>query len=653
VNKFLNNIIFKIICISYLQTSYADNFEYNSYNNHGVIGLINTPTARFYDEMAHGITFYNGTPDQKITLSSNPFNWLEASFFYTNINDKPYCEVDWDRVCQQSYKDKGFNFKARLKQEGKFPAIAVGVYDMAGTGLYSSEYVVGSYGVNNFDFHFGIGWGNLNDDLNSFKNPLSYLSDNFLDRPSQFADKGGQFQPSRYFSDKTSSPFYGISYVANKKTIFKIERDTIKTPGLVGYKKSSSKFSFALDRVINKNFVLGVSYEKGNHLSLKLIYKSNPKKTIKAYSYEKAKVNEEDNKYIKLLKNLENNGIRVDKITETADSIGLELTQFIHPDLNLIEEIIKTSSTDAGIDKQIKKDLKVANLTAISEIDLDLSDSTKIIYKRQKTSNFSTKTNMQFRPFFASREEFFKGALMLENNSEYVLRDNLFFSTNLKYSLIDNFDDLIYPPVNTFPAQVRSDIKEYLKNMNDGILIGRAQVDYYMTPKKNHHFMLTGGILEDMFNGYGVEYLYFKPNTNYAIGFELFEVRKRDYKWKFGRLDYTNITGSLNFYYRNYGSIPFDMRLSHGEYLAGDFGTTLELSRSFSNGVKFGVFATNTDVTPEQFGEGSFDKGIFFNIPVYGNAISYTWRPLTKDPGARLLRKNTLYDLLVKFRAIN
>ena len=45
---------------------------YNSFNNHGSVGLINTPTARFYNEGVHGVTIYDGTPDQKITLSSNP-----------------------------------------------------------------------------------------------------------------------------------------------------------------------------------------------------------------------------------------------------------------------------------------------------------------------------------------------------------------------------------------------------------------------------------------------------------------------------------------------------------------------------------------------------------------------------------------------------
>ena len=122
---------------------------------------------------------------------------------------------------------------------------------------------------------------------------------------------------------------------------------------------------------------------------------------------------------------------------------------------------------------------------------------------------------------------------------------------------------------------------------------------------------------------------------------------------QFGTLDYENVTGSVNLYYRNYNLIPFDAKVSVGEYLAGDEGMTFEISRSFENGAKFGIFASFTDVSSEQFGEGSFDKGIFFNIPVFGNFINYSWRPLTKDPGAKLNRKHSLYDLLVKFKPIN
>ena len=147
--------------------------------------------------------------------------------------------------------------------------------------------------------------------------------------------------------------------------------------------------------------------------------------------------------------------------------------------------------------------------------------------------------------------------------------------------------------------------------MNKGVLIGRAQIDYHITPALNHHIMITGGILEDMFSGVGFEYLYFKENTNFALGIESFKVRKRDYEWRFGHLNYENLIVNANFYYRNYGLIPFDLKISAGEYLAGDVGSTIEFSRTFSSGVSFGAFATFTDVSSEEFGEGSFDKGIF------------------------------------------
>ena len=54
---------------------YSDSFKYNTYNNHGVIGLINMPTARMYSEGSHGFTFYYGSPDQKMNISSSPFNF--------------------------------------------------------------------------------------------------------------------------------------------------------------------------------------------------------------------------------------------------------------------------------------------------------------------------------------------------------------------------------------------------------------------------------------------------------------------------------------------------------------------------------------------------------------------------------------------------
>ncbi len=647
--------IFILLIFSHLINS--DSFKYNFYNNHGSVGLINMPSARMHNEAVHGVTIYNGFVDQKITATSNPFDWLEASFFYMNIPDNVLCRRGLDgKIFCQGYKDKGFNLKVKLKDEGILPAISMGINDIAGTGYYGSEYVVASYGLNKLDLHFGLGWGNYNGSENELQNPLKYLSSRFESRSNASpTDQGGTFNAGRYFSGKSVSPFYGLSYSVNEKIILKFEKDTTLTPGKIEHDIAKSDYSFGVSYSINETLNLGISSERGNGISFNFQYKKDPNSSFKKsqYKYKKSDDNVEADKYDKLIANLENNGIGVSKIRESASSIGLELTQFVHPNLQVIENIVQQAAKDANIKKDIKKDIKIASLKTTEEINKDFVDNSVLIYERAQKSFFNTNTGIKFRPFIASREAFLKGALLVENDSEFVFTENLIFTSNLKYAVSENFDDLTIPPQNTFPAQVRSDVKEYLRNIDNGILIGRAQLDFYYSYDKNNHFMISGGILEDMFSGAGIEYLFHKQDTNYSFGIELFKVKKRDYEWRFGHFDYENTILNANFYYRNYGLIPFDMKISAGEYLAGDVGSTIELSRSYVNGVRFGVFATFTDVTFDEFGEGSFDKGIFFNIPIYGNLINYSWRPFTKDPGAKLVRKNELHNLLVKFRPIN
>ena len=358
---FLRRILFLFLIFILSPGVYSDSFSYNTYNNHGVLGLINTPSARFYKEQTFGFTIYDGTPDQKITMTSSPYDWLEASFFYTNIQGRPY--PGYENI--QDYKDKGFNFKIRIKEEGILPAIAIGINDIAGTGLYSSEYIVGSYGLNNIDFHFGLGWGTLNG-KQDFKNPLRYLSEKFGDRPVEFEDKGGQFQPSRYFSDQSISAFFGLSYVLNNNTIIKFERDTIETQGVIDYGKPNSDFSFGIDYSINDNFVLGLSLERNDYISLRFNYKRSEKQAKKT-NYLKTQRTENVSRFGLFINNLEDNGIGVNKLFEKNDLIGIEVTQFTHPSLDIIEEIILTAKKDSGIEEEVITNYKIADLTAIQK----------------------------------------------------------------------------------------------------------------------------------------------------------------------------------------------------------------------------------------------------------------------------------------------
>ena len=199
----------------------------------------------------------------QITLSSSPYDWLEASFFYTNVQGVQYASFT-----DQDYKDKGFNFKVRLKEQGKLPAIAIGLNDFAGTGIYSSEYIVGSYGINRTDFHFGLGFGLLDGSDLSFKNPLSYISDKFNNRPTETEGLGGSFQPSRYFSGDTASPFFGVSHALNNKWLLRAEYDSSVRPGLVPFRIPENDFSLGVDYLINDNFscILYVIYTNLEYL---------------------------------------------------------------------------------------------------------------------------------------------------------------------------------------------------------------------------------------------------------------------------------------------------------------------------------------------------------------------------------------------------
>ena len=93
------------------------------------------------------------------------------------------------------------------------------------------------------------------------------------------------------------------------------------------------------------------------------------------------------------------------------------------------------------------------------------------------------------------------------------------------------------------------------------------------------------------------------------------------------------------------------MALSRGQYLAGDRGFTVQITRRFSTGVEIGAFLTKTNVSSAQFGEGSFDKGLIIRFPLGWIApietqsqIAMDLRPVQRDGGQALSGDATLYD---------
>jgi len=93
------------------------------------------------------------------------------------------------------------------------------------------------------------------------------------------------------------------------------------------------------------------------------------------------------------------------------------------------------------------------------------------------------------------------------------------------------------------------------------------------------------------------------------------------------------------------------VKLSVGQYLARDRGATLDVSRQFDSGVRIGLFATKTNVSAAEFGEGSFDKGAYITIPLdlffassTRREAGFTFRPLTRDGGQMVYDGPELYS---------
>ena len=195
---------------------------------------------------------------------------------------------------------------------------------------------------------------------------------------------------------------------------------------------------------------------------------------------------------------------------------------------------------------------------------------------------------------------------------------------------------------------VRSDIQEYLSQGKNNI--ARMKLTYIWSPYKDLFAKLDAGILEEMFGGYGGE-VYYRPfKSNFSAGLTMHKVKQRGFKQRFKFREYETVTGHLGLYY----DLPQGVhaQLLIGKYLAGDKGATLDLSRRFKTGFTLGIFATKTNLSAEEFGEGSFDKGFYFAIPTdlfyishEPGFISFGLHPLTKDGGAILKHHNSPYAL--------
>ena len=250
---------------------------------------------------------------------------------------------------------------------------------------------------------------------------------------------------------------------------------------------------------------------------------------------------------------------------------------------------------------------------------------------------------------------FFFGDLKLKSSSELIIQRGLSISSVISYGLYDNMDDLKLASDSILP-HVRTDIVKYLKQSRN-LSIQRMQLTKFSQISPSIFYKFSAGILEYMFSGFGGEAL-FKPfDKNFAIGVEAWKVYQRNYDQMFGILDdvdYKTTTGHISLYYEE-PKTNILFKIKGGKFLAQDSGISFEFTREFYSGFRLSAFFTLTDISEEEFGEGSFDKGFSFFIPleIFSNSYNsrnFGWglRPITRDGGAMLNHGYNLWGVAHK-----
>lgn len=681
-------------------------------NDFGGVGLIQTPTARFAPDGQVTFGINHVQPYDRYFFTVQGLPWLEATLRLTTVRNRLYSPFP-EFSGTQSYKDRGFDLKIKMIEEGGIrPALAFGLRDFVGTGLFSSEYFVLNKSSGPIDVSLGVAWGNLAS-RGLVKNPFTLLSDRFRDRGTYTA--GGGTVSGSYFKGREVALFGGVKYDTPLKGVtIKAEYDSnnYKDEALNNRFRVRLPVNVGVDYAPRSWLHLAAGLERGNKIGLTATLTNNfnrsfrvpkfdpppdpitePEKQIAAAKTAAAEAapdpqaatavtevdataaakpsSAEDKDLHRLLTNVlaiqgtglysadfqphevtlyigqsrfRNMAMGLGRIARAAfsvlpDNIKAIRVVFVENGVQTLAVRLYRDSFIAALTPGRGSPEELLARTEFSESPMGLSDATYQAPLSRRSPHFFYSIRPLLKTTLGRPEQFVLYELGAKLNAFLQISRGFNVTGSLALNFADNFDKMRIPSDSQLP-HVRSDIKEYLRQGKTSISQLQANYSFNITDSLYGH--VYAGLLEEMFGGVGGEVLYRQATQNWAVGADLTYVKQRDFDQMFDFRKYSTMTGFLTGAYFFPGS-NIDVRVRLGRYLAKDYGGTFEISRTFDSGVVIGAFATKTNVSAERFGEGRFDKGIYFSIPldaiyvrhVRGN-VGLAYRPLIRDGGQML-----------------
>lgn len=656
-----------------------------SLNFYGSPGLIDMPSAQMLPDgqFTSAIAYFGGQTRYTLTFQATP--WMSASFRYNSIQN-------WNLGGFNTYYDRGFDVRFRLLKERKYlPEITVGLQDFIGTGIYAAEYIVATKTFNTPGFGAGrlpgqlkitggLGWGRLGTS-GSIGAPLGVA------RPG-FGGRGGEADYDQWFRGPMA-PFAGIEWAPNDRLSLKAELSSdayVTETQTTAVFKRKSRFNFGVEYQASKRIRLGGYYLYGGEFGLSAQIQLNPvepptllsqsaplpvrQRPAQASNPGSWGTSWTTNKTIpamlrtRLDATLRQSGLILESLDVSAYSAELRFrNQKYRSMANAIGRAARAMAAVMPVSVETFRLVPVSGGMALSAVTIRRSDLEALEFDKNAPDALLAVSGIGDAPAAGS------GA---------VLGDDLY--PDASWALVPFTSPSYFDPDRPFRIDVGVDLRgsyrpapgwvigaslrqrlagnvaKSTRGSNsvlprvrtDGLLYAQYSttlnnlfVSRQWRPGKNLYARVTFGYLEAMFGGVSTELLWKPVNSRLGVAVEANYVRQRDYDQRLGFRDYSVFTGHVRTYYDIGGG--WNAQLDVGRYLAGDIGATFTLDREFDNGWLVGGFVTKTNVSSQDFGEGSFDKGIHLRIPMNwlmgkpsGQAFGTTIRPIQRDGGQQL-----------------
>lgn len=651
----------------------------------GTPGLIDMPTGEVFEDgtLLLSSAFHSGV--QKYNLSFQLTPRIFGTFRYAIVDS-------FDGGDDTRY-DRSFDFGYLLAEEtGLRPSMVVGLRDFGGTGVYGSEYVAATkhFMEDRLSVTGGIGWGRLGS-YGGFQNPLSFFSDAFDNRSENLGAGGdtGQLDIDQWFHGDAAL-FGGFTYQISPRLSVALEYSSDayttevanagfehKTPinaalsyglknggALTAYALHGSEIGFMASLPIHPQ---RPQYSSGIEDAPPALL---PRRTAAALSWDEASIQTRNSRTYAAL---EAEGIALEGISVAGNTATVRFANARYPATaqalgrtarvlaNTLPAEITTFRLEATANGMTTSRTTLRR-SDLEELEYDL-DGTWRSYARARIEDaprtetqaiagiypkFDWRLTPYLDPALFDPDDPVRADLGLQAEASFTPMRGLIFSGTVRQPVVGNLDQSTRPSNSVLP-HVRTDSVSYATQSD--LEIKHLTAEYFFRPGTNLFGRVTAGYLETMYGGVSGEVLWKPVNGPLALGAELNYAKKREFDQLFGFQDYDIVTGHASAYYDFGGG--YLGQVDVGRYLAGDYGATFSLDREFDNGFRVGAFFTLTDVSFDDFGEGSFDKGIRFTVPIdwlsgaatqggYGTTI----RPVLRDGGARLDVRNRLYEVV-------